>query len=202
MAKNKTKQEILQVKSYKIQDINPAKYNPRQISDAAYAGLKESIKKFGLTEFPVVNKRTNTLVSGHQRLKICEELGWSELPVVEVDLSLAEEKALNLTLNNKKIMGEYTDGVKLILDEIRLELGAEYTEDIMLDQIEVNLCEEVTENEKAEGELKGEVDYEFDKIIFVFSQKENFEMVSTLFNDCNSAEEKGEKLARLLQTLH
>lgn len=143
MAKKKNHTpEKLKVEYYKIEDINPAVYNPRVISDAAYAGLKESIKKFGLTEFPVVNKRTNTLVSGHQRLKICEELGWSELPVVEVDLSLAEEKALNLTLNNKKIMGEYTSGVQLILDEIRLELGAEYTEDIMLDQIEVNLSDE------------------------------------------------------------
>lgn len=102
-----------------IGQINPAKYNPRKISDEALAGLKESIKKFGFVEPVVINSKTGNLVGGHQRLKAAENLGFKEVPAVHVELTLAEEKALNISLNNPQISGEYTEGLLPLIQEIK-----------------------------------------------------------------------------------
>jgi hypothetical protein len=129
----------MEIKEIKTSEINPAKYNPRQISDAAFEGLKESIKKFGMPQPIVVNIRdgANVIVGGHMRLRAAEALGWETVPVIEVDLSPAEEKALNVTLNNKHIAGEYTEALGDLLAEIRLDLGDDFMKDLRLDDIEL-----------------------------------------------------------------
>jgi len=48
-----------------INEVNPSAYNPREISDNAFEGLKESIKKFGFVDPLVINKRTGVLCGGH-----------------------------------------------------------------------------------------------------------------------------------------
>ena len=54
--------------------IHFADYNPR-LSDESRKTLKRGIKKFGLVGGIVVNKRTGlTVVSGHQRLSVMDEL--------------------------------------------------------------------------------------------------------------------------------
>ena len=50
-----------------IEDINPAKYNPRldlQPGDSEYEKIKRSIQEFGLVETLVWNKGTGNLVGG------------------------------------------------------------------------------------------------------------------------------------------
>ena len=55
--------------------IHFANYNPRKLSDESRKTLKRGIKKFGLVGGIVVNKRTGlTVVSGHQRLSVMDEL--------------------------------------------------------------------------------------------------------------------------------
>jgi hypothetical protein len=105
-----------------ITELRPAPYNPRDIQEGAFYGLMESLKKFGLVDPLIVNKRTGLMVGGHQRLKAAEALGWTEVPTVEVDLSPAEEKALNVTLNNQKISGTYTDALQELLEEIQADV--------------------------------------------------------------------------------
>jgi hypothetical protein len=129
----------MQIVDIDINQINPAKYNPRTITDTAFAGLKESLKKFGMPQPLVVNKRNNVLVSGHQRLKAAEALQWQTVPVVYVDLSPAEEKALNVTLNNQAISGTFTEGLQELLQEIKIELP-EYNE-LKLDALEIEIKE-------------------------------------------------------------
>lgn len=132
----KTRSQIV-IKSYKIADVKPAAYNPRDIGDAAFEGLKESLKKFGMVDPLVVNIRPSptVLVGGHQRLKAAEAIGLTHVPVVEVDLSPAEEKALNVTLNNQKISGFYTETLNELIEEIRAELGDETLAALRLDDI-------------------------------------------------------------------
>jgi ParB-like chromosome segregation protein Spo0J len=96
----------MRIKKIKIEQINPAAYNPRvdlKPGDTEYEKLKNSIANFGCVEPLVWNKRTGNLVGGHQRLKILVEQGFAEVEVSVVDLSLEKEKALNLALN--KISG-------------------------------------------------------------------------------------------------
>ena len=52
-----------------IKDFKPASYNPRSISDRRLAELERSMAKLGDLSGVVINKATNVVVSGHQRLK-------------------------------------------------------------------------------------------------------------------------------------
>jgi DNA modification methylase len=52
-----------------LKDLTPNKKNPRKISDKKLDMLRQSLAKFGDLSGFVINRRTNTLVSGHQRQK-------------------------------------------------------------------------------------------------------------------------------------
>ena len=96
-----------------------AGYNPRKISEDEYEALRRSLSRWGMVEPVVVNRRTNTVVGGHQRIDAIESLegGDHEVPVIWVDLSENEEKALNLALN--RISGDWEwAGVAKLLEEL------------------------------------------------------------------------------------
>jgi len=100
----------MEIKRIPITSINPAPYNPRvnlQPDDPEYQKLEKSITTFGFVEPLVWNKRTKTLISGHQRLKVLIAQGQKEVEVSVVDLPLPKEKALNIALN--KIEGRWDD---------------------------------------------------------------------------------------------
>lgn len=92
----------MKIETIKIKDLKAAKYNPRKDlkpEDKEYQKIKKSILKFGYVETIIVNKDL-TVIGGHQRLKILEELGYEEIECNVVDLTKDEEKALNIALNN------------------------------------------------------------------------------------------------------
>jgi ParB-like chromosome segregation protein Spo0J len=102
-----------------IKELMPAGYNPRTISKQAKKGLSNSIDKFGLVQPIVWNKRTGNIVGGHQRLYDLTEKGAEVTDVVEVNLTLDEEKALNIALNHKGIQGEFIEEeIGLLVDSI------------------------------------------------------------------------------------
>ena len=125
----------MKIQNLNIDKIKLAEYNPRKIDNKAFLGLCESIKKFGLQQPLIVNKNTGNLVSGHQRVAACKHLGIKEVPVVYVALTDIEEKAMNVTMNNKAIEGDFTEGLKDILAEIQESLGNDYIFDLNLDDI-------------------------------------------------------------------
>jgi len=127
--------QTLVIVDREISKINPAPYNPRDITSPALGGLVMSLKTFGMVDPLVVNKRNNVLVGGHQRLKAAEVLGWTTVPVVEVDLNEANEKALNVTLNNPRISGFFTDELQIILNEFKVDLGEELFIDLKLNEL-------------------------------------------------------------------
>ncbi len=102
-----------------VGDLRPAPYNPRKISDEAFAHLKESIARFRMIDPVIVNsapKRRGVVIGGHMRLRAAKELGLKTVPVVYVNLpSLEKEKELNLRLNHNT--GEW-DFSKLKLFDI------------------------------------------------------------------------------------
>ena len=69
------------IESRKLSDLTPADYNPRQISDRALSGLRESVTRFGLVQPIIVNERTGNVVGGHQRRKVLEAEGVDEVDV-------------------------------------------------------------------------------------------------------------------------
>lgn len=103
----------MKIQTISIDKLNPAEYNPRlnlQKGDAAYDKLEKSIDKFGCVEPIVWNETTGNVVGGHQRLKVLIDRGISEIDVSVVNLSIEDEKVLNIALN--KIMGDW-DNEKL-----------------------------------------------------------------------------------------
>jgi len=117
MSNLKIRPEITEMR---IADLVPAPYNPRTITDQAYAGLRESLQKFGLVDLLVVNKRGNRIVGGHQRFKVLQDEGVETTPVVLVDLDEISEQMLNVTLNNTQIVGEFTEALAPLLEKLRL----------------------------------------------------------------------------------
>lgn len=111
-----------EIKRIRLDELKPAEYNPRRISDSAKAGLKASLDRFGLVQPIVVNKKSGlTVIGGHQRLAVLREQGVTETDVVLVSLTKTEEKALNIALNNRHIEGEWTADLQGLLDELSAE---------------------------------------------------------------------------------
>ena len=111
----------MESKVMRLADIKPAEYNPRvrlTEVDHEYKALKASIDEFGLVVPLIVNERTGTLVSGHQRLNVMLSEGVEETEVVIVDMEPEREKALCIALN--KISGQWDYGALAdILEELR-----------------------------------------------------------------------------------
>ena len=93
--------------------IHFADYNPRKLSEESRKTLKRGIMKFGLVGGIVVNKRTGlTVVSGHQRLTVMDELqkfpeNDYRIRVDVIDVDEKREKELNILMNNPNAQGSW-----------------------------------------------------------------------------------------------
>ncbi len=91
-----------------IDELIPAEYNPRSLSEQQFEQIKQSLDTFGFVDPVIVNKhkdRMDVIVGGHQRVKVAKALNFKHAPTVEVKLTLEKEKELNVRLN--KNTGEF-----------------------------------------------------------------------------------------------
>ena len=98
----------LNVKEWEISKLINAEYNPRVLKEHQFKQLKDSIERFGIVDPILVNvnkDRKGIIIGGHQRAYVCEKLGMKKIPAVELDLTLEQEKELNIRLN--KNTGEW-----------------------------------------------------------------------------------------------
>jgi DNA modification methylase len=109
-----------------LADLNPSLYNPRTWNEDDKKNLKESITQFGIVDPLIVNgseERKNIVIGGHFRLEILRELGYTEVPVVYLNIpDIEREKNLNLRLN--KNQGEFD-----------MELLAEFFDESFLKEV-------------------------------------------------------------------
>lgn len=117
---NTKQSKPLAVKQIKITDIKPAKYNPRKMDDKSFEALVAAIRDYGQRENLIVNKNM-TLISGHQRLRAMQRLGYKTAAADVVDLTSQDEKKLNLIMNSPLLQGKF-DMLKVddLLKELRL----------------------------------------------------------------------------------
>ena len=119
----------------KIEDIEPAEYNPRKISKKEYKKLSKSISEFGLVDPIIINLKNMHIIGGHQRYDVLKEeydegrlfgdlelirlgdIGWV-FTETKLDIKSDEhEKALNIALN--KISGQWDfDALDNVLGEL------------------------------------------------------------------------------------
>lgn len=109
----------------KFSDIQPAEYNPRQLSDEAFEQLQGSLKTLGFILPIIVNKDNMTIVAGHQRTRAAGAVGIEEAPCFFVhDVKIQDEMRFNLIHNGveyePEVLGKCLDDT--------LEEGKFYTD--------------------------------------------------------------------------
>ncbi len=110
-----------------LADLKAADYNPRQLSEKQERDLGESLDRFDLAD-PIVINADNTIIGGHQRVRVLSGRGVAEVDVRVPDRQLneAEERELNLRLN--KNLGEW-DWEKLSAFDEDMLKGVGFTSD-------------------------------------------------------------------------
>lgn len=126
-----------------LNDLIPSDYNPRKWDAETKDQLKESINRFGVVDPILVNSaenRKNVMIGGHFRVEILKELGYTEVPVVYLNIpDIEKEKELNIRLN--KNLGEFDLTLLAEFDE-------SFLKDVGFDSEELdNIFEEDDEEE-------------------------------------------------------
>ena len=99
---------MTQIITKRCKDLVPAAYNPRQLTKKQYADLRESLTRFGCVDPVIINQhpgRENVVIGGHQRLRVWQDMGNTEIPCVGLDLDEDRERELNIRLNRN--LGEW-----------------------------------------------------------------------------------------------
>lgn len=146
-------EQTINIQKMKLDDITPANYNPRielNENDPEYDKIKNSIEQFGYVDPIIYNKRTNTIVGGHQRYTVLRDLGYEEVDVSVVDMDEQDEMALNVALN--KVEGEWDkDKLKDVIEQLEEDkLAFTGFDDDEIDSLmnDVNIDEFFEEEEK------------------------------------------------------
>jgi hypothetical protein len=104
-----------------VSELEPAPYNPRQLTEKQAKDLDRSLDRFNLAD-PIIINTNKRIIGGHQRINILKQRGVTEVDVriPSRPLTEHEEKELNLRLN--KNLGEWD-----------YDLLASFDEDMLLD---------------------------------------------------------------------
>jgi len=143
-------------KTLQIKDIVPNKDNPRIIRDDKYLKLKKSIQDYPemITIRPLVINEENIILGGNMRYKVMTDLGYTELPVIQV-IGLSKEKQNEFIIKDNINYGEW-NWQTLLTDEWDTTLldawGIEFPEWKGMDELDFDL-DNLKEKEKLPKEL-------------------------------------------------
>lgn len=176
----------LNIKEFDIEELlsKRADYNPRTISAEQKNGLRHSIDRFGYVQNIIYNLRTETIVSGHQRLEVLKEEGFDKVQVHCIDISYEDEIQLNVLMNSKTITGEFTSELNELLQGI-LDTDPETFDVTSMQLLFLNDKDETkTKNEEEETKevVKGMdlMPYEsYDAILVICKRRDDFMFLST-----------------------
>ena len=114
--------EKLVVEYVPVGDLKPNDYNPNRQSDHDFELLLRSMREDGFTQPVVALKATKIIVDGEHRWRAGQALGYTEIPVVYVDMT--PEQARIATLRHNRARG--SEDVELAASVLRdlVQLGA------------------------------------------------------------------------------
>jgi len=121
-------------------DIHGADYNPRKISDSAKKKLRKKMREWGAVQPIVVNRRTMTIVGGHQRIEAMDSILRKddyELTVAMIDVDEKQEAAINVFLNNPSAQGEWD--VFALQDMKDIFPDMDFQTDMGFDESDINI---------------------------------------------------------------
>jgi DNA modification methylase len=119
----------LQTRWVPIKTVVPYKGNARTHSKEQIAQIAASITEFGWTN-PILIRPNNTLIAGEGRLEAARKLGFTEIPVIEVDgLTEAQYRALAIADNSLALNAGWDED--LLKDEIAALAKEEFDLDLL-----------------------------------------------------------------------
>lgn len=89
----------MKVKTLPVAEIKPYPNNPRE-NEAAVRIVKDSIERHGYLQ-PITVDKNNVIITGHTRYAAIQELGWSQVDVIVLNIS--EKKAQKYRLADNKV---------------------------------------------------------------------------------------------------
>lgn len=91
-----------------ISELNPHPRNPRSISKRSYENLCNSLKKYNYAEIALINL-DNTILAGHQRIHVLQDLGRGEeeIEVRVPSRKLTNKEADNYLIVSNKVTGDF-----------------------------------------------------------------------------------------------
>lgn len=92
-----------------ISSLKPDPDNPRKIGKAELERLGASVKRFGLVDPVIARRKDRVVIHGHQRLEAARRLGYRIAPVIFLDLTKSESRALAIALNNPEAQGTWDE---------------------------------------------------------------------------------------------
>lgn len=123
----------------KVSDLIPWEKNPRQMTERQAKDLRTSLERLNLISIPAIDT-DNTIVSGHQRMKIMQLLGRSE-EIIDVRVpnrKLTSKELEEANLRENKNTGEWDFDMLASFDtDLLLDVG--WSEDELKDAFHLNL---------------------------------------------------------------
>jgi DNA modification methylase len=105
----------MQIKQVKVESLIPYARNSRTHSDAQVAQIAASIKEFGWTN-PILVDGTNGIIAGHGRLLAARKLGYTDVPVIELENMTESQKKAYVIADNQLAMNAGWDTSMLTLE--------------------------------------------------------------------------------------
>jgi hypothetical protein len=109
-------------------ELKNAEYNPRVISEVAKKRLRANLKKIGLIQPIIWNKRSGNILGGHQRISAIDAIEGTKdylLDVAVVDMDEKTEREQNIFLNNEEAQGNWDmEKLQKMFEETSLDVEA------------------------------------------------------------------------------
>lgn len=154
--------ERLEITHVHIDDIHPNDYNPNRQSTHDFELLCRSMEEDGFTTPIIVQRKDNVIVDGEHRWRAAKVLGYTQVPVVFVDMT--PEQMRISTLRHNRARG--TEDAGLVSEIIRdlQKLGAlDWAADsLMMDNHDIDLLtQQIAQPESSlERETSGPLTFE------------------------------------------
>ena len=130
-----TQQQIIN-----ISNIIPNNWNPNEMDKQTYKAEKESLERYGVIAPIIVRPKDDDyeIVDGEHRHKVCEELGYTDIPCVIIkNLSDEDAKKLTIILNETKGSNDKIELGKLLKD-LKTSFGDDLKTGLPLSDNDIN----------------------------------------------------------------
>ncbi|TDB66823.1 ParB/RepB/Spo0J family partition protein [Arundinibacter roseus] len=169
--------DLFQIGQRRPNELLPYAKNPRKIKSTRKRELEEKLKAYGLITPPVIDS-DGTIISGHQRLTVLQELGLGNEPI-NVNIAsrkLTEKEFKEVSIIENSHFGEW---------DLEL-LKAEFSEEVDLATYGIDLgsldaaLEELSDShfEEPEMPIVAKFSEKFDSIVIICQNEIDFNHVS------------------------